>query len=954
MLNATQSKSIAGAVKYFETVLSQGDYYLGTEVAANWNGKAAAILGLDTSKPVTKKEFEALLRGRHPETGKKLAQRIRQDRRPGIDFTFSVPKSVSIAWAATEDERILAALRETVRETMTKDVEPLIHRRVRDGANVNTTNRKQTGNMVYADFLHKTSRPVDGVVDPHLHVHAFALNLTMDGNRCFAAEYAEAMRQLPSLQAKFDARLAKRLESELGYAVEKVAFKQSGRMKTGWELKGIDRSTIEKFSLRTKQIEDAAAAECISDAEAKSKLGKKTRQKKDSELPVEQLHELWKARLTAKERKAFAALRAGAIGNRSQDVSMNKIDVAVEFALEHHLFRQSTVEKHQIVGTALEHGLTLLPEEIDVALANADVIARTKAIDGAARHFVTTDRVLDAEGKMIAFARDSRGTRYSIKPDPHEFKRDWLNDQQKNAVNHVLHSRDTVTGVTGGAGTGKTSLMKEAVEAIESQGKNVLTFSPSTGAREVLMEEGFEAAQTVEHLLRNEKLQGTIKPGDVLWVDEAGLLDVRSMSGIFRIAEQQEARVVLSGDTRQHSSPRRGEALRLLEKQAGLNVVRIEEIQRQKGRYKKAVALISQGHEIVDESKQLTGLLAGFDLLDKMGKIKEIEPGKRYEILADQFIANQGKGKAALVVAPTHSEGEAVTEEIRSRLREAGAIGKENQEKKITQLRSLYLSDAQKREASSYSEDGMVVQFHQNAKGGFKRGERYRVGFDESSQVTLHSMAGEPVAKSLPSEYPERFEVYSESTIQLAKGDKVRFSLGGTAKDGKRRISNGRLDEIKGFDRAGNMTLKSGMTIDREYGHLDFGYVVTSHASQGKTTKLAISAMGSQSLPAINAKQFYVTVSRGSEDVVIYVDDKEQVRRAIQDAGQQLSATELVSEKPMQNQKLEARQQLEQRAYITRVQKWWQTRAVGGRRKTKRQSTGFNLNKQTSAPQFSR
>ena len=228
------------------------------------------MLGLDTSKPVTKNEFEALLQGRHPETGKKLAQRIRQDRRPGIDFTFSVPKSLSIVWAATKDERILDALRETVRETMAKDVEPLIHRRVRDGANANTTNRKQTGNMVYADFLHKTSRPVDGVVDPHLHCHAFALNITMEKNRCFAAEYAEAMRQLPSLQAKFDARLAKRLESELGYAVEKVAFKQSGRMKTGWELKGISRSTIEKFSLRTKQIEDAAAAEGITDAEAKS------------------------------------------------------------------------------------------------------------------------------------------------------------------------------------------------------------------------------------------------------------------------------------------------------------------------------------------------------------------------------------------------------------------------------------------------------------------------------------------------------------------------------------------------------------------------------------------------------------------------------------------------------------------------------------------------------------
>ena len=612
------------------------------------------------------------------------------------------------------------------------------------------------------------------------------------------------------------------------------------------------------------------------------------------------------------------------------------------------------MEEHQIVGTALQHGLTLLPEEVETALMQADVISKTKTVDGAKRHFVTTDQVLNAEGAMIAFARDSRGTRYSIKPEEHEFDRDWLNDQQKAAVNHVLQSRDTVAGIVGGAGTGKTSLMKEAVEAIESKERNVITLAPSTGAREVLVEEGFDNAQTVEHLLRNEEKQNSIVHGDVIWVDEAGLLDVRSMSGIFEIAKRQEARVILSGDSRQHSSPRRGEALRLLEKQAGLNVVRIEEIQRQKGMYKKAVSLVSQGYDVVDESRQLTGLLAGFDLLDKMGKIKQIEPEERYQVLADQYIANQGSKNSALVVAPTHSEGQVVTEEIRRQLREAGAIGKESQEKKFTQLRSLYLTDAEKREATSYSEKGMIVQFHQNAKGGFKRGERYCVAIDENSQVVLHSVAGEPVSKPLPVDNPDRFEVYSESTIKLAKGDKVRFSLGGTAKDGKRRISNGRLDEIKSFDRSGNIKLTSGMTVAADYGHLDFGYVVTSHASQGKTTKLSIAAMGSQSLPAINAKQFYVTVSRGSEDVAIYVDDKEQVRRAIQDAGQQLSATELVAASTKQNQGVEAKQQLEQRAFFDRIRSWWQKHSIGIGRRSHRESASHNFSQQTTAPQLSR
>lgn len=107
MLIATQAKSIEGTEKYFDTVLTQGDYYTGAEINGTWNGKGADILGLGVGTVVTKEQFKALLSGYHPITGKKLAQRIRQDRRPGVDFTFSVPKSVSLAWAVNKDEEIL-------------------------------------------------------------------------------------------------------------------------------------------------------------------------------------------------------------------------------------------------------------------------------------------------------------------------------------------------------------------------------------------------------------------------------------------------------------------------------------------------------------------------------------------------------------------------------------------------------------------------------------------------------------------------------------------------------------------------------------------------------------------------------------------------------------------------------------------------------------------------------
>ncbi len=891
MLMATQGTNVTATRQYFENVLTQGDYYLGQEVGGRWHGQGAELLGLGKGTTVTREQFASLLAGKHPETGIKLTQRNRADRRPGVDLTFSVPKSVSLAWGILDDERIVEVLRSTVQETMARDVEPLMMRRVRDNGRAETRDRTRTGKLIYADFLHKTSRPVDGKPDPHLHIHAFVINWTEQDGKHYAGEFEEIMRQRPSLQAKFEARLARKLVTELGYRVERTQFRQSGRLKSGWEISGVTRETIEKFSRRTGQVEEYAQLHGVSNAAEKGKLGKKTREKKDAGTSIDQLRQEWRSRLTDKERESLGRL-AGGMDARQQVNEHDLAEKSLRFALDHHLYRQSTVERHQVVGTALEQAVMLTPEQVEQSLDRLGAIHRTRTVEGAERELVTTREVLAAEQQLIAFAREGRGTRKAIGDREYQFSREWLNDQQKEAVRHVLTSRDTVTAITGGAGTGKTSLMQEAAEAIRDNGKEVFVFAPSTGAREVLQEKGFEGAQTVEYLLRNDTFQNKIKD-QVLWVDEAGLLDVRSMNKLFLVAQKQNARIVLSGDTRQHASPRRGEALRLLEREAGLNVARVEEIQRQKGRYEEAVKLISRGHEVIDAATGKTGLLMGFDLLDRLGKIKEVSSDQLPTMAAEQYLKSRDQGKSTLVVAPTHKEGRALTAQIRTGLRQRGVLQETQQS--VTQLVSLNLSEAEKQEPLTYAgQQDLIVQFHQNVAGGFQRGERWKIHEVHDGQVELHSLNGEQ-RKSLPVQFPDRFEVYRESELHLSVGDQVRFTLGGTSHDGQRRISNGRLDEVQAIDAQGQLTLKSGLVVDRNYGHLDLGYVVTSHASQGKDRQVAIAAMGSQSLPAINAKQFYVTVSRGSEEVAIYVDDKARIRRAIERSGEQLSAMELVA-----------------------------------------------------------
>jgi thymidine kinase len=91
-------------------------------------------------------------------------------------------------------------------------------------------------------------------------------------------------------------------------------------------------------------------------------------------------------------------------------------------------------------------------------------------------------------------------------------------------------------------------MMKEAVAALESTGQRVFTFAPSAeAARGVLRSEaGFTNAETVEMLLRSPNVQKQIH-GQVIWIDEAGLLSVRTLARVAALAEKENCRIVLSG-----------------------------------------------------------------------------------------------------------------------------------------------------------------------------------------------------------------------------------------------------------------------------------------------------------------------------------------------------------------------------------------------------------------------
>lgn len=848
MLRITQQDSSAAAKRYY----AASDYYTeGQEIVGGWGGKGAERLGLNGV--VDRESFDRLCDNRHPATGRPLTVRTRTERTVGYDFTFSVPKSVSLLYAMSGDQQILEAFRAAVDETM-REMEAEMKARVRKGRK---DVDRETGNLVWAEFIHTTSRPVDGVPDPQLHAHCFVFNATFDSeeDRWKAGQFRHLKADAPYFQAAFRLRLAGQLQ-DLGFGVE--------RKRDDFELSGVPADTINRFSRRTQEIERVAAEKGITDPKRKDALGAETREGKVQQQSWHAVRREWDGRLTHEERERLAAV------HRREEAAARETGgegAAVDSALAHCFSREAVVRERKLLTEAMKRAVGRSSvEDVRRELAGRALIRGEQNGQAVA----TTAAVLTEERRVIDFARKGRGRFRPLGDVRRPFTREWLNEGQRAAVRHVLGSRDRVTLIRGAAGTGKTRLMQEAVEALSDAGRQVFVFAPSVDAsHRVLRSEGFAQADTVARLLVDTNLQQRLR-GQVIWVDEAGLLSTEDMAKLFDLAGAQDARIVLSGDKRQHRAVARGEPLRVLEEGAGLPVAEVTEIMRQEPQaYKRVVELLSEER-----------IAEGFALLDQGGGIREVASDTRYAEMAASYLAatrekrSNGEDVTAIVVSPTHAEGARITQTIRSARKAEGRLG---EERGFTVWRPANLTDAEKADPVNYG-PGDLLQFTQHAPGHAKGSRHLVTGADQ-----------------VPVRLCGRFEVYRPATASFAAGDRIRVTANGWTKDRKHRLGNGALFTLKGFTRQGDLELSNGWVIGKDFGHLTHGYVVTSHAAQGQSVDKVFIGQSSLSFAASNRRQFYVSVSRGKQQAIVFTDNKQELLRAVTRTDTPLSASELAA-----------------------------------------------------------
>jgi len=225
MVSKTTCTNKAGALAYFKNHLATADYFIapGDPKQGVWVGNLAASLGLD-GKPVSHADFEAWLSGdlrnvgsASPDMDQSKLKRVRSSELLYTEFTYTAPKSLSVA--AALDERLKSHIMEAVTEEM-RWFESAAAVRDRRGNLANADLTRPTGNFMGALFPHETSR----TNDPNFHVHGLIGNMTWDSERkeLLALHFGDMLELRKTLDARIHNNLAARAAA-LGYHVEVAA-----------------------------------------------------------------------------------------------------------------------------------------------------------------------------------------------------------------------------------------------------------------------------------------------------------------------------------------------------------------------------------------------------------------------------------------------------------------------------------------------------------------------------------------------------------------------------------------------------------------------------------------------------------------------------------------------------------------------------------------------------------
>jgi conjugative relaxase-like TrwC/TraI family protein len=836
---------------------------------SEWQGKLAIQWGLQGS--VGSEHFARLSEGQHPQTEEQLVRHsvsktyegkngrevTSVEHRAGWDATFSAPKSVSVTALVGGDDQVREAHRKSVRVALS-ELERYTQARIG-----NVREPETTGKFAAATFEHDTARPVDGYAAPQLHTHAVIFNVTERENGQTRSLQTHQMYSSQTYATKvYQSELAMRLK-ELGYTVERGEYGQP-------EIKGYTKQYLEASSLRREQIKDHLRAEGLDGPAAAQVAAHRTRDSKELLSPGEvlQQHRDLAERFGNQADRVVAEAR-----ERTQKVSREPELAArqgVTYARD-HLFERSAVESGRSILTAAldrsmgEASFSQVRQEFD----RRKQAGEFRTVDHGPKHEgqqYTTATMVKMEREILAHVEKGNRRGYD---DPMlvegrtrietEDRHPQLNAAQREAVDQVFLSREKIIGLDGVAGAGKTTTLAVIREGVERDGIRIEGFAPTSGAAAKLAEAGIETSTLQKHLARGQ--QRDTGEHRLYVVDESSLTSTRQMHEFIGRLHPND-RVLLVGDTRQHESVEAGRIFAQMQ-DGGMKTVKLDEIVRQKDpELKQTVEHLAHG--------QVGEAIAG---LERQGRIHEVKGNKeRIEAIAKEYARSP---ESTLVVSPDNRSRMEINQAIHAELQSRGIVGQEEHRTQVLVPRQD-LTGADRIWAARYDAGDVLLYSRSSQETGISKGEYARVKSVDAPNNRLTVELQDGTEKSYDPRRQQGVSIYREQDREFSAGDRVQL----TAPSSELKLANRELGTVESIGES-RMTLKmdNGRSVEidpAKHPHLDHGYAVTSHSSQGQTADRVLinvdTELGAKDL--LNNRMAYVAVSRGAQDAQLFTNDR--------------------------------------------------------------------------------
>jgi conjugative relaxase-like TrwC/TraI family protein len=912
MINVTALSSAQGSAQY----LTQDNYYLKEDkVSANFLGKGSDKLGL-IGQRVTSESIESLLSGKLP-NGHQIGNSDKH--RAGWDVTFSAPKSVSIVALVNDDKRVSLAHDDAVKTALSHYENHLTTRQRNSGE----IEKHITNSLVAATFEHQTSRELD----PQLHTHCIVLNITQGKDGDWRSVSSESLyRMQRELDLIYKSELEAKL-NELGYETEKTD--------QSFEISSIPKNVIEAFSTRSKQIESELAKYNLRRDESTSEQRQiatlKTRKAKPSEQNLDALQQSWQEQVKSLNwQPAPIPNKNSPLNHEITERVQHTIDVLTEkdaVISKHSIYRHLNssydfaISKEQLTEALNElHKKRLIHHRV---LSSFDRNTRLITVQKA----IATQRGIELEKAMLSSA-----TKMNLIPPPSWIGKIsptleklalksgyfrggaissvksatkaidakiaiaadnghiWTQEQRQAAIG-ILSHRGKLSQLQGFAGTAKTSSILASIRDIaKSEGYQVIAIAPSHSASQQLQKDikADIAITTSGYLaqMKSGKLQLQLDNAKTLVIhDEAGLASTEQMQTFLSLAEKSGHRVINSGDRYQKSSIGAGSAFgQLTDNQ--VPTFQLTHIFRQKEQsLKKAVE-----HSLPHDPK----VKAGIELLHNQGQVQEIKDrNSRVESIANQYVQlSRSERLKTLVLDPTRRGVDDLNQIIRQKLQRQGELSKDEISALTLKAKDIPKSDIQKGAVASVFKLGDVITLNSQSlkqtNNNLYKGSKWQVfGFNkDSNSLKLQSLANPDQQKEITSTLLSKTHptVSELKTKAFAVGDIVKF----TANDIQKGVLTNEAATVINIDKTSNiLTLQKPDGSSMQFHssqplNLEHRYAQTTFSSQGLTAKNVLYHAQSSSTNLINQSDFYVALSRATDNIKIVTDSKSELTNLIE------------------------------------------------------------------------